>query len=159
MDLELYGEIDDSDIKQVKTDRTVSLIIGKKEPGPYWPRLLKAAGRPPSNIKVDWDRWVDEDEEGEGGLEADGFDLSALQNFGGGGGAGGMPDFSALAGGGAGGMPDFSALAGGSAGLGDFGMGDDEDGSSSGSDDGDLPPLEPQAKDGEAPAPPPAAPQ
>ncbi|RMZ57449.1 hypothetical protein APUTEX25_004283 [Auxenochlorella protothecoides] len=59
MDLELYGEIDDSDVKQVKTDRTVVLILAKKEEGPHWPRLLKAAGRAPSNVKVDWNRtWV-----------------------------------------------------------------------------------------------------
>lgn len=128
-ELELYGEINQDDIKQVKTDRTVSLIIGKKEEGPHWPRLLKAAGRPPANIKVDWSRWVDEDEEEESaGLEADGFDMSALQNFGGGGGAGGMPDLSALmnGAGGAGGMPDFaSMMGGGSAGL--QGLGADAD--------------------------------
>lgn len=126
-ELELYGEINEDDIKQVKTDRTISLIIGKKEEGPYWPRLLKAAGRPPQNVKVDWNRWVDEDEEGTGGLEEDGFDLSALQNFGGG----------------AGGMPDFASMMGGSAGLEGLGAGagfDDEDASSD--EDADLPPLE-----------------
>ncbi|KFM22729.1 Uncharacterized protein F751_6760 [Auxenochlorella protothecoides] len=131
MDLELYGEIDDSDVKQVKTDRTVVLILAKKEEGPHWPRLLKAAGRAPSNVKVDWNRWVDEDEEGTGGLEEDGFDLSALQNLGGGGaGAGGMPDFSSLLGGAGG--PGLEGLR-----AGEFGEEDDES-----SEDGDLPPLE-----------------
>lgn len=116
----------------MKTDRTVVLILAKKEEGPHWPRLLKAAGRAPSNVKVDWNRWVDEDDEGTGGLEEDGFDLSALQNLGGGG-AGGMPDFSSLLGG-AGGAR--------SAGLEGLGAGEfDEEGDES-SDDGDLPPLE-----------------
>ncbi len=107
---------------QVKTDRTVVLILAKKEEGPHWPRLLKAAGRAPSNVKVDWNRWVDEDEEGTGGLEEDGFDLSALQNLGGGGaGAGGMPDFSSLLGGAGG--PGLEGL-----GAGEFGEEDDESG-------------------------------
>jgi hypothetical protein len=30
---------------------------------------------------VDWDKWVDEDDEAEGNDKLDGFDLSALQNF------------------------------------------------------------------------------
>ena len=55
--------------------------------------------------QVDWDKWVDEDEEEEGNPAADaGFDLSAFQNFGGmGGGMGGMGGM------GGGGMADLMA--------------------------------------------------
>lgn len=48
-------------------------------------------------VQVDWDKWVDEDEEDEVAEKDMGFDLSQLQNFsnfadmGGMGGMGGMP--------------------------------------------------------------------
>jgi len=29
----------------------------------WWKRLLKAEGKPPHYVKVDWDKWVDEDED------------------------------------------------------------------------------------------------
>lgn len=32
-------------------------------------------------VQVDWDKWVDEDEEEEGDDKMGGFDLSQLQNF------------------------------------------------------------------------------
>ncbi|KAI7842815.1 hypothetical protein COHA_003561 [Chlorella ohadii] len=129
LDLELYGEVDEQDIKQagveetcggrvgthtlrlccaqpglyclcntslvqLATDRYITLAIAKKGPQEHWPRLLKAAGKPAPNIKVDWDKWVDEDEEEEGDDKMGGFDLSQLQNFANfAGGPGGM-DFS-----------------------------------------------------------------
>lgn len=44
------------------------------------------------NIKVDWNKWVDEDEEDEKPDDLDMSQLQNLQNFGGaGGGMGGMP--------------------------------------------------------------------
>lgn len=56
------------------------------------PRCSPACAWPP---QVDWDKWVDEDEEEEAADPMGGFDLSALQNFqnfgaGGMGGMGGM---------------------------------------------------------------------
>lgn len=77
-------------------------------------------------MQVDWNKWVDEDEEEEGGGKED-FDLSALQNlqnFGGGAFGGNM-------GGGLSGMGNLEAVD------------DDEDDSD---DDDDMPPLE-EAKD------------
>ena len=35
----------------------------KKAENKWWSRLLKQEGKPPVFLKVDWDRWVDEDEE------------------------------------------------------------------------------------------------
>lgn len=35
----------------------------KKAESKWWSRLLKQEGRPPVFLKVDWDRWVDEDED------------------------------------------------------------------------------------------------
>ncbi len=58
-------------------DRNVILVVPKKEQG-FWPRLL-ADKHKVSNIQVDWDKWVDEDEEDE--VETQDFDISNLQNL------------------------------------------------------------------------------
>lgn len=29
----------------------------------WWKRLLRGDGKPPHYVKVDWDKWVDEDED------------------------------------------------------------------------------------------------
>lgn len=44
------------------TNRHILAVLEKKEKG-YWDRLLKNKGKPPQYIKVDWSKWVDEDEE------------------------------------------------------------------------------------------------
>merc|ERR1712038_2248490 len=88
----------------------------------FWPRLLEDKTLEKNQVKIDWDRYIDEDEEEEEG----GFDTSALE---GGNAMGGMPGM----GGGAGGM-DMEALmkqmgqmccgSGGMPGMGGGGMGD-----------------------------------
>lgn len=108
----------------------------------FWPRLLEDKALAKNQVKIDWDRYVDEDEEDEG------FDTSGLEGgntMGGGGGppgmggmgggppGGGPPggmDMEALmkqmggmGGGGAGGMPDMSALQGMMGGAGGGGAG------------------------------------
>jgi hypothetical protein len=65
IELDLYDEIDKEDVKEARTDRTITLAIAKKESGPHWPRLIKANGKAPPYVKVNWDKWVDEDEEDE----------------------------------------------------------------------------------------------
>ena len=42
--------------------RNVFCVLVKSEKG-WWKRLLKGEGKPPLYLKVDWDKWVDEDEE------------------------------------------------------------------------------------------------
>lgn len=89
------------------TPRSVQIYLHKKE-HERWSSLLKdkKAGR--THISVDWNRWVDSDEE----EDFNGFDLSQFQGGGGGGGMPGMGgeggDMSGLAdlmgGGGAGGQ-------------------------------------------------------
>lgn len=44
------------------TNRHILAVLEKKEPG-YWDKLLKGKGKTPNYIKVDWSKWVDEDEE------------------------------------------------------------------------------------------------
>ena len=120
--LDLLNEIDDKESQISITARRVLLAIAKKaEDTEYWPRLLKSKGKAP-NVKVDWSKWVDEDEE-EKKDDVDLGDLQNLQNFGGGAGLEGLA-------GAAGGL-------GGAVG-GPAGFGDDDD-----SDDEDLPDLEP----------------
>jgi len=34
----------------------------KKAENKWWDRLLKQGGKIPSFLKIDWDKWVDEDE-------------------------------------------------------------------------------------------------
>ena len=89
----------------------------------YWPRLLAAPGKAPQNVKVDWDKWVDEDEEGAAGGIGGDFDFGEMGGMGGGGmgGMGGM-----MGGMGGGGMPggmDLSQLMAGMGGGGGSMMG------------------------------------
>ena len=76
--------------------RSIQMHILKKdkEEEEFWPRLLKDKLLEKNQVKIDWDRYVDEDEEEEQG----GFDMSNLE---GGMGMGGMPPGM----GGMGGMP------------------------------------------------------
>lgn len=102
----------------------------------FWPRLLQDKNLEKTNVKIDWDRYVDED-------EADGndFDMDAL---------GGGMDFGGMDFGGMGGMPGMGGMGGmGMPGMGGMdmgGMGDDEDSD----DDENLPDLE--ATDSNLPA-------
>lgn len=41
--------------------RNICYLIKKAE-NKWWSRLLKQEGKPPIFLKVDWDKWVDEDE-------------------------------------------------------------------------------------------------
>jgi len=119
--------------------RSVQMMVMKKEKDEeeFWPRLLKDKALEKNQVKVDWDRYVDEDEEEEG------FDTSALDGgqgmggmppgmggmggMGGGmGGKGGMDMASMMAGmgggGGMGGMPGMGGMGGGPPGGGMGGM-------------------------------------
>ena len=46
------------------SSRNAFVILVKSENG-WWKRLLKGEGKTPRYVKVDWDKWVDEDEEHE----------------------------------------------------------------------------------------------
>lgn len=108
LQLDLYAKIDEAESKIAVGARSIVLVIAKSQPE-FWPRLLHATGKTPRNIQIDWNRWVDEDEEEEKGD----FDLSGLQNMqnygmDGGGGMGGMPGMGGMGGGG--GMPDMAEM-------------------------------------------------
>lgn len=104
-DLELFGAIEVEKSSINKGQRHTAVVLEKTK-SEWWPRLLKATGKAPQFVKVDWNKWVDEDEED----EAPAMDMGGI---GGMGGMGGMPDFSSMSGmGGMGGMSDFSGMGG-----------------------------------------------
>jgi len=75
--LELFGEIDPKESKYVVRPRGVDFVLQKKEIGPYWDQFLKEKGKR-EWLKVDWNKWVDEDEVSE---ETGGFDMGGMGNF------------------------------------------------------------------------------
>ena len=57
---------------------SVRVRLQKLESGPYWAGLL-ARGLKMVQCKVDWQSWLDEDEESEVSAAPNGFDLDELQ--------------------------------------------------------------------------------
>jgi prostaglandin-E synthase len=51
--------------KAAVAPRTICYLVKKAE-STWWPRLLKKEGKPPVFLKVDWDKWQDEDDEDAG---------------------------------------------------------------------------------------------
>ena len=67
-------------------------LMKKNQDEEFWPRLLADKHLEKNTVKVDWDRYVDEDEEEEG------FDTSNLQGGMDMGGMGGMPGMGGMGG-------------------------------------------------------------
>ncbi|PWA95933.1 HSP20-like chaperone [Artemisia annua] len=87
VDINLYDKVDVNESKASVGSRSIVYLI-KKEESKWWSRLLKQEGRTPVFIKVDWNKWVDEDEQDEKAapdMEYDDVNFSSL-NLGGGGG-------------------------------------------------------------------------
>jgi len=112
-------------------DRSVQMLLKKKEPEEgeeeeFWPRLLKDKHLEKGCVTIDWDRYVDEDEEDEAGAFdqsnlAGGMDMASMMGGGGMpgmGGMGGMPGMGGM--GGMGGMPGMGGM-GGMPGMGGMG--------------------------------------
>ena len=126
-DLDFFEDIEPAHTKKSHTAKGIYLVLRKaKVDEEYWPRLTKDKVRL-HNVKTDFDKWVDQDEQDEkpdldmggmGGMP----DMGAMGGMGGmgggmdGGGMGGldMQQLMAQMGGGmgGGGMPDLSALQG-----------------------------------------------
>ncbi|KAF5732662.1 hypothetical protein HS088_TW17G00192 [Tripterygium wilfordii] len=85
--LELHDKVNVEESKVNVGPRSIFCILEKAEKG-WWKKLLRGDGKAPHYVKVDWDKWVDEDEDnGHGDLDLGGMDFS---NFGGMGDMGGM---------------------------------------------------------------------
>ncbi|XVF72611.1 hypothetical protein PTKIN_Ptkin12aG0134600 [Pterospermum kingtungense] len=85
--LDLHDKVKVEESKINVGVRSIFCILEKAEKG-WWKKLLRGDGKTPHYIKVDWDKWVDEDEDtgGLGDIDLGGMDFS---NFGD---MGGMPD-------------------------------------------------------------------
>ncbi|KAG9454947.1 hypothetical protein H6P81_007851 [Aristolochia fimbriata] len=78
VDLELFDKINTEESKASIGVRNIVYVIKKVEKK-WWDRLLKTEGKPPVYLKVDWDKWVDvEEEEGKTGFDFDDMDFSKL---------------------------------------------------------------------------------
>lgn len=142
MDIQFLKKVDAAGSTYKVLPRNIQMHIMKHadDREEFWPRLLADKTLEKNQVKVDWNRYVDQDEEDEG------FDTSALE---GGQGMGGMPPgmmggMPGMGGGGMPGMPpgmDMEALMQQMGGMGDLAgaAGGDEDDDD---DDDDLPELE-----------------
>ncbi|KAK6938226.1 CS domain, partial [Dillenia turbinata] len=65
IDFDLFDKVDVNESKVSIGMRNICYLVKKAEEK-WWSRLLKQEGKPPLFLKVDWDKWVDEDEEPEG---------------------------------------------------------------------------------------------
>ncbi|KAK1436397.1 hypothetical protein QVD17_02176 [Tagetes erecta] len=86
IDINLYDKVDVNESKVSVGSRSIVYLV-KKEESKWWSRLVKQEGRTPVFIKVDWNKWVDEDEQDEkagADMEYDDVNFSSL-NLGGGG--------------------------------------------------------------------------
>uniref|UniRef100_A0A1I7Y253 CS domain-containing protein n=1 Tax=Steinernema glaseri TaxID=37863 RepID=A0A1I7Y253_9BILA len=131
--LELFEELDPDSLRKFPTTRQLEMVIDKKNPD-WWPRLTSAKGKC-AWVKVDFNKWKDEDDEDVNdvsSMDTGNFDMSSLL----GGGMGGM-----------GGLGDLSGLGGAGGDLSDLG-GDELDYDTDEGDD--MPPLEAAEETSEA---------
>ena len=64
LELELRGELNPGSCKVASVGpRQVAVVLMKAAAGPHWDRLLAAGGKPPAHVKVDWNKWKDEEDE------------------------------------------------------------------------------------------------
>ena len=85
IDLDLFAEVIIEDSKWNLKGRNILLNIMKKDQeAEYWPRITKEKMKHP-HIKVDWSRYIEEEDENETPENADlmgDFDPEAMNNFG-----------------------------------------------------------------------------
>ncbi|XP_076883801.1 uncharacterized protein OsI_027940-like, partial [Bidens hawaiensis] len=113
--LELFDKVNVEESKINIGERSIFCILEKAEPK-WWNKLLSGDAKTPHYVKVDWDKWADEDDDaGPADLDMGGMDFSKFGDMGMGG--MGMPGMGGMGMPGMGGMPD----------MGDFMGGDDED--------------------------------
>ncbi|KAG5612462.1 hypothetical protein H5410_023743 [Solanum commersonii] len=62
VDLDLFDKINVDESKSSTTSRSIVYLVKKAEEK-WWSRLIKQEGLRLVFLKVDWDKWVDEDEE------------------------------------------------------------------------------------------------
>ena len=120
--MEFFAGIVKADSKFNAKGRNPIITLAKADAeAEYWPRITKEKVKN-SRITVDWNKWVDEDEEDAAPEVGGDVDPSMMSQFGGGGmpgmpgGMGGMPGMGGMGGmpgmGGMGGMPGMGGMGG-----------------------------------------------
>ncbi|KAK1294744.1 hypothetical protein QJS10_CPA16g01519 [Acorus calamus] len=81
--LDLFGKVNVEESKINIGKRNIFCVVVKEEKG-WWKKLLRGDDRTPHYLKVDWDKWVDEDEDdaGPGDLDLGGMDFSKFGGMG-----------------------------------------------------------------------------
>ncbi|KMT05978.1 hypothetical protein BVRB_7g164660 [Beta vulgaris subsp. vulgaris] len=93
--LDLFDKVNVEESKISYGVRSIFCVLEKAEQK-WWNRLLRGEGKPPHYVKIDWDKWADEDEDtgagnGTGGpadFDLGGMDFSKFGDFGGAGAGG-----------------------------------------------------------------------
>ncbi|CAL9203619.1 uncharacterized protein OsI_027940-like [Musa acuminata AAA Group] len=80
--MDLYDKVDKDASKINIGVRSIFVVVAKAEKQ-WWKKLLRGDGKAPHYLKVDWDKWVDEDDDGPGDLDLGGMDFSNFNNMGG----------------------------------------------------------------------------
>lgn len=128
-------DADGSTYKVLPRSIQMHILKKDKEEDEFWPRLLKDKALEKNQVKIDWDRYVDEDEEDEG------FDMSKMDDSMSFGGMPGMPGMDR-----GGGMPGGMDMEELMKQMGDMGGGTgmprDDDNDDDDEDLDDLPELE-----------------
>ncbi|XP_071451474.1 prostaglandin E synthase 3 isoform X1 [Hetaerina americana] len=93
--IEFFKEVDAEKSVQFKRDRNIEFILRKKEPGPYWPHLQKDKKKY-HWLKVDFNKWKDEDDSEDELGGGDELDEMMRQMGGLGAGDDGKPNFDDL---------------------------------------------------------------
>ncbi|PNX81496.1 co-chaperone protein sba1, partial [Trifolium pratense] len=73
--LELFDKVNVEESKINVGVRSIFCVVQKAESG-WWKKLLRGEGKPPHYVKVDWDKWADEDEDEAGDVDMGGMDFS-----------------------------------------------------------------------------------
>ncbi|KAI3760033.1 hypothetical protein L1987_50421 [Smallanthus sonchifolius] len=132
--LELFDKVNVEESKINIGERSIFCIVEKAE-AKWWNKLLSGDAKTPHYVKVDWDKWADEDDDaGPADLDMGGMDFSKFGDMGGMGmpgmGGMGMPGMGGMGMPGMGGMgmPGMPGMGmEGMPDMGDFMGGDDED--------------------------------
>ncbi|CAN4091430.1 unnamed protein product [Withania somnifera] len=83
--LELQDKVNVEESKIHTGVRSIFCVLQKAEPK-WWTKLLRGDGKAPHYVKVDWDKWVDEDDEpdaGPGDMDLNSMDFSKFGDMGG----------------------------------------------------------------------------
>ncbi|KAI3805921.1 hypothetical protein L1987_21809 [Smallanthus sonchifolius] len=129
--LELFDKVNIEESKINIGERSIFCILEKAE-AKWWNKLLSGDAKTPHYVKVDWDKWADEDDDaGPADLDMGGMDFSKFGDMGGMGmpgmGGMGMPGMGGMGMPGMGGMGMPGMGMEGMPDMGDFMGGDDED--------------------------------